>query len=191
MGKTNFSLEAFRVWAARLHGGRDKEAWERVFAPGHRLWRGLTSIHEFIEHYGTGGGLCRPLMAEFLAEAAAALRDDRLRPLADCYQELGRGWSELADAALPDDVPEFAEAKEQYTRRSELLNSGGTREEVRAAWARLAELEQAARARFPLSDSDCDALCARLSERVMALYQAEVAAHEELGRLAGPAPVAG
>jgi hypothetical protein len=61
--RTNFSLEAVRQWAERLHGAKDKDSWERVFAPGPRLWRGLTSMAQFIEHWGTGGSLGRPLFS--------------------------------------------------------------------------------------------------------------------------------
>jgi len=114
--KTNFTLEALRVWGTRLHGSREKESWERMFAPGARLWRGLTSINEYIEHYGTGGGLSRPLFAEFLEEAGQALGSRSLRALGEQYVDLGRAWSALADAALPDDVAAMREAKELLAR---------------------------------------------------------------------------
>ena len=180
--KTNFSLEAFRVWGNRLHGSRDKESWERVFTPGARLWRGLTSINEYIEHYGTGGGLSRPLFAEFLTEAADSLGERSLRSLAERYAELGRGWSELADAALPDDVPAMREAKDLLAHRSELMHSDGPEavDEVRKAWQRLDELANVAQERFPLSDSAVDDLRADLKRRVLALHAAEVAAHDAL-----------
>ena len=180
--KTNFSLEAFRVWGNRLHGSREEERWERVFTPGSRLWRGLTSINEYIEHYGTGGGLCRPLFAEFLAEAADALGKKPLHGLAERYAELGQGWSELADAALPDDVPAMREAKELVARRSELRHSGGpeTVDELRATWKRLDELAKAAQEEFPLSVAAADSLRADLQRRVLALHAGEVAAHEAL-----------
>src|SRR5262249_52319815 len=102
--RTNFSLEGIRLWAERMHGSKDKESWERVFARP-RLWRGLVSIYDFIEHYGAGGGLSRPIFAESLQEAADALHDPSLRTLAGRYSELGQHWSDLAAAALPDDVP--------------------------------------------------------------------------------------
>src|SRR5687768_7819912 len=108
--KTNFSLEALRVWGTRLHGSRDKESWDHMFTPGARLWRGLTSINEYIEHYGTGGGLSRPLFAEFLEEAGQALGSEPVRRLSERYADLGRAWSELGDAALPDDVAPIREA---------------------------------------------------------------------------------
>src|SRR5262249_23922096 len=59
-GKSNFALKALKAWADRMHGSNDAERWERVFA-GPRLWAGLTSIHNYVEYYFTGGGLCRPL----------------------------------------------------------------------------------------------------------------------------------
>ncbi len=180
--RTNFSLEALRLWAERLHGSKDKERWERVFAPP-RLWRGLLSIHDFIEHYGTGGGLCRPLFAEFLAEAADALGDPRLRSLSQQYADLGRAWGELAEAALPDAVPLFREVRELHGRKAELLAGGGPADEARAVWEHLDGLEKQARADFPLSATACADLRARLQARVRALYDAEKAAHAALGEV--------
>jgi hypothetical protein len=181
--RSNFSLDALRLWAERLHGSKDKERWERVFA-GVRLWRGLTSIHECVEYYNTGGGLCRPLFAEFLTEASAALNRPDLRLLAERYADLGRAWNEQADAALPDDVPELREVKELHARKTELTVSGGNTDEVRAAWTRLGELEKQARTKFPLSDVDGAALRARLQARVAALYEGESAAHAALADVA-------
>lgn len=183
--KTNFSLDALRVWGTRLHGSRDKESWERIFTPGARLWRGLTSINEYIEHYGTGGGLSRPLFAEFLGEAADALGSEPMRALRDRYAALGDEWSALADAALPDDVAETREAKALLARRSELLHSDGPAaiEQVRGVWQRLDELSKAANERFPIADAAVDALRAGLQRRVLALHEGEVAAHTELTAL--------
>jgi butirosin biosynthesis protein H-like/uncharacterized protein DUF4872 len=180
--KTNFSLDALRVWGDRLHGSRDKESWERVFTPGARLWRGLTSINEYIEHYGTGGGLCRPLFAESLLEAAEALGSASLRTLGERYAELGRAWSDLADVALPDDVPPMREAKDLLARRSELLHSDGppATDAVRASWQRLDELATAAEQTFPLSFGAAEDLRVDLQRRVRAIYAAEVAAHATL-----------
>jgi hypothetical protein len=180
--RKNFSLEAIRTWGERLHGSKDKERWEYVFAPP-RLWSGLRFMHDFIEHYYTGGALCRPLFADFLAEAAAALKDERLRSLGKRYADLGRQWSELADAALPDSVPAFRAAKKLAAQKAELTNSGARPEEIRACWSKLGELEAQVKAHFPLTDAECAALRADLQKRVLALYEAEVAAHRALGEL--------
>ena len=178
--KSNGKLEALRTWAQRLHGSKDKESWETIFKPGANLWRGLTWVYDGIENYGTGGGLCRPLFAEFLQEASGSLGDAKLAALGEQYAALGRQWSELAEATLPDDVPLMRQAKELYVRRAELLHNGGTPEEMRAVWAQLGELAKQAAARFPLTDADCAALRAQLQTRVLALYEGEVAAQAAL-----------
>ena len=179
---TNFSLKAIRLWADRLHGSKDNERWERVFARGPRLWQGLTSVYNFIEHYGTGGGLCRPLFAEFLTEAVSAGADARLADLAIRYGELGRAWSALANAALPDEVTVCRQAKGLFARKAELIDSGGSPDDIRAARARLDELRPRTPDQFPLTEAECADLRARLQARVQALYDAEVAARDAIGQ---------
>lgn len=176
----NARLGALETWAERMEGSRAKTAWEQVYRPGRNFFRGLCAIHDFIEHYGTGGGLCRPLFADFLAEAADALRQPGLAALAERYGELGRAWSALADAALPDDVGLLREAKALLTRKAALISSGGPVDELRATWADLAGLEQQAADAFPLSDDECRALRTTLREHIRAVHHGEIAAHHAL-----------
>ena len=178
--RTNFSLDSVALLAERLHGSKDHERWERVFAPGPRFWRGLTSVCEYVEYHGTGGGLCRPLFAESLTEAADALDAANLRELAGRYDALGKKWSELADAALPRSVPLLRATREALTRRSEAMHSGGSLEEICDAWAELGQLERQAGAAFPLTESECADLRADLQKRVRALHAGEVAALDAL-----------
>jgi hypothetical protein len=175
-GAANARLEALGVWAERMEGSRAKERWERVYRPGRNFFRGLCAIHDFIEHYGTGGGLCRPLFADFLAEAAVALDRPALARLGAQYAALGQAWSTLADNALPDDAPLLREAKELLTRKATLIHAGGPPEAIQATWACLAELEDQAGESFPLSDADCRALRTQLREQIAALYAGETAA---------------
>ena len=63
----SFTLDAVKAWGTNIHGSRSKQSWERVFPPGHRLWGGLVWVYDCIEHYHTGGGLMRPMYADFLA----------------------------------------------------------------------------------------------------------------------------
>jgi hypothetical protein len=183
----NFKLDALEVLADRMHGSRDKEAWERVFTRGPNLWRALAGLHDYVEHYGTGGGLCRPLFADFLAGAGAALKDPRLTALASRYADLGRQWSDLADAALPDDVPTCRAAKELLARKAELLASDGpaAAPDIRGVWSELGELARRAAAEFPLSEAASAALRADLQARVRALHAGESASLAAVAEAAG------
>ena len=124
--------------------------------------------------------MCRPIFAEFLQEAGATLKDAKLTALSQQYAALGRQWSELAEAALPDDVPLMRSAKDLLTKRRELLHDGAAAEDVRAVWQELGELAKQAKAQFPLSVADCADLRAQLQQRVLALYEGEVAAQAAL-----------
>jgi len=176
--RSNLRLEALRTWAERLHGKPEPQSWARVYRPGVHFWNALIAVNQCVEHYGTGGGLCRPLFADFFREASGV--DPALRDLAERYADLGQQWSALASAALPEDVPAFKEAKDLLAAKAELGASGGSPDEIRAVWDRLNELEQAARDQFPLSDSECEDLRVALKERVLSLHSGEVAACEAL-----------
>lgn len=179
----NFTIDALQEWADRLHGSKDKQSWERVFTPGKRLWQGLTSIYDYIEHYGTGGGLCRPMFADSLNEAADALNDPRLSEAASRYEELGRAWSELAKAALHPGVPLFRKARELFAEKAELLAAGAPADEVRGVWTQIGKLADQAAECFPLSDKQVVNLRIELQQKVRALYEGERAALETLRRL--------
>jgi hypothetical protein len=183
----NFTLDALTTLADRMHGSKDKEAWERAFVRGPNLWRALIGLHDYIEHYGTGGGLCRPLFADFLQDAGAAIKDPRLTALAVRYADLGRQWSELADAALSDSVRAFRQVKALCARRAELLASDGpaAEPEIRGVWAELGELARGAAADFPLSEAASADLRADLQARVRALHAGEVAALAAVAEAAG------
>lgn len=174
-------LGALQKWADRLHGSKDKESWETMFPPGSNLWRGLTSIYQFIERYGTGGGLFRPLMAEFLAEAGKALKETRLKKLSETYAKFGRAWQDLAHAALPDNVPLLKAARDQYEQLARCKNA----DEKRAVWARLGELGEQAKEKFPLDAGQCAELRLELKNRVEALVAGETMALNEMAQAQG------
>jgi hypothetical protein len=177
------TLESLRRWHDRLAGSKDKESWEKLFPPGPNLWRGLISLYLFIEMYGTGGGLCRSLMADFLAEAGAALGEEPLLSLAGQYAALGREWSALADAALPGAVAPFRQAKEQYARYHELFTASGSIDEKRAVWKNLDELAASAKTRFPLAAAQCADLRADLQARLKNIVAAEEKALADMARI--------
>ncbi len=185
--QVNFGLEAFRSWAERLDGSSGANSWETMFPPGPLMYAGLRSVCDFIEHYDTGGGLSRPLFAEFLGEAGDALGDAELRMLAERYAELGRGWTALADAALPDEVPAFREAKEILVRRAEAMAGATTTDDAETASCEraLTDAESLFKDGFPMDDAAARALRRDLKSRVLALYEAERGALDALGRWSG------
>ena len=180
---TTFNLDAFDTLAKRIYGSKDKDAWDHVFPPGKHLWTALTSLHQYIEHYHTGGGLCRQMMAEFLAEASESIGDLKLRDASKRYADLGKQWTELADAALPADVPMFKQARELYVRKAELTSTGciESADEIRSIYKHLATLHEQAGEKFPLSVGESDALRQDLQQRVRKIHTDEVGAREVLG----------
>jgi hypothetical protein len=95
-------------------------------------------------------------------------------------------WSELADAALPDDVPELARAKRLLADKAETLASGADdgASSIQAVWDQLDQLRVAARDNFPLSEGECLDLRASLKQRLLDIYERESAALEALGEAA-------
>lgn len=111
----NFRLDALATLADRVAGRGGKASWDAVFPAGERLLVALTGLHEGVLHRFTGGGLLRPLAASGLRAAAELLERPELDAVADRYDALGVAWNALAEAALPQDVPElqaWAEALE-------------------------------------------------------------------------------
>jgi hypothetical protein len=169
----NFTLSAFEDWAERLAATKGKESWAVMFAPGHRLFSGVRWAYEFIETYGTGGGLCRPQFAEFLSEVAVALDDSRLKRAAEAYRELGEEWSALADALLDNEIPLLAEAKRAIIERGEAREAGAPVEEMRAQWARLDALGKRARQELMLDESRAAEWRKVMAEKVRHLHARE------------------
>jgi hypothetical protein len=179
--KKNARIEAIRTWAERMHGADGKDSWSRIFKSGPNLWRGFSSIYTFIECFGSGGGLARPIFADFLREAAAALKRPELAGLAGRYDKLGRQWSELADAALPDSVPELRAARELQMRKAETRH-GSDFEHLGILNCKEGEQEKK---EFPLSEAETDRLRAELKERIIAIHEGEAAAFAELQKVSG------
>lgn len=182
--RVNFTLAALERLASRMTAPSGKDAWVTVFPRGRRLWNGLTMLHDFVEHNGTGGGLCRPLFADFLREASERLGDATLADLAERYEVLGREWSALADAALPGATGAFAEARALLAERSETQASAGPAAvgERLKVHERLQALASAAAADFQMTEAGYADLRVELAARLRALHATEVAADEEIGR---------
>jgi len=179
----NFTLDAFATWADRLDGSKAKDSWEKIFPPGPHLYVGLRSIHDSIEHSGTGGGLCRPIFADFLEEAGDLLNDRALRGIAGRYARLGEDWSALADAALPEEVPAFRETRALLGNKAEQARSRSdpATQEMDACERLMGEWIARMKQEFPLDSAASAALRRELKARVSGLVEEERAALAELG----------
>ncbi len=165
---TNFRLDAFRELADRM-AGTNKESWAQMFPPGPRMWTALTSVHDCVANYFTGGGLCRSIFADGLREAGRDVSADR-------YAALGAHWSSVAELALPRGHAACKEASELLDRKAELTRSNGPVNEIRACWERLDRLATEARKRFPLPAAEAAALRGELAHRIGTLHAEETAA---------------
>ncbi|MEV4174310.1 BtrH N-terminal domain-containing protein [Nonomuraea sp. NPDC049709] len=180
----SFSLPAWRKWARLLTDTRNAKAWPKVFADRQGLADALLSVWEGAEPVGMDGGNLRDLFADALDEAAALLERPALAELAGRFREIHALWHDLAEAALPAEVPEFARIRELTAAIKESVMSDGTAGDPAAAqasrelWAaRAAANDSLAAAGDPVP------LFAALGTRLSAVHEAERAAVARLAEL--------
>ncbi|UBU10210.1 BtrH N-terminal domain-containing protein [Nonomuraea gerenzanensis] len=180
----SFSLPAWRKWARLLVDPRNAKAWPKVFADGRGLADALLSIWEGAEPVGMDGGNLRDLFADALDEAAALLDRPALAELAGRFREIHGLWHDLAEAALPADVPELGRIRELTAAIKESVMADGSAGEAEAARAagELWAARAAANSRLAAS-GDTGPLFAALSERVAAIHEAERASIARLAAL--------
>jgi hypothetical protein len=169
----SFSLPAIQKWARLMTDPKNKKGWPTVFKDRRGLFSTLASIYEAIALEGAPGGL-RTLYADFLNEAAPLVGGSELNDVANLYRDLGTGWNDLADAALPDSVAPFREAKQLLRARNEILTRGGDAWRATGAHtARIGAIRSACNLDFPLDDIELTDLLAELQERLRALHAGE------------------
>jgi len=174
----SFAVPAWRKWARLLTDTRNAKAWPRVFADGIGLVGALLSIWEGVEPVGSNGGHLRGLYADFLDEAAPRLgrSGDAARSAAAAFRVAAAAWHDVAEAALPADVPEYARLRELTAEVAAGVAAGDDGAGARAAasvelWSLRAEYD-----RKPPVEPDF----AALAGRVGAVYEAELAAVDAL-----------
>jgi hypothetical protein len=183
LGKSDsFSLPALRKWARMLTDKKNKKAWPVLFATPRGLYGLLKSAFEGIALGTDGPDGLRGLYADFLHEAAPVVDRPALVQVAALYRALAAQWADLADAFLPSSVPVFETTKDLLRRKHQRLRAEGEAavNEVEPISARLQALHAEVSRNFPLDADPIQALFADLSERLHALYAAEVAAANAL-----------
>jgi hypothetical protein len=91
-------------------------------------------------------------------------------------------WTAVAEAALPDSEPAFAETKTLLRRKHALLMQQGQAGTALAepVTAELAAIGRAASRDFPLDDAAVTVLFADVGDRLRELYEAELKALDVL-----------
>jgi hypothetical protein len=163
------------------------KGWPAVFADGRQLLRALASVWEGIEPAGMDGGHLRGLFADGLEQAAVLLDEPALAAEAPSWRAIGERWHALAEAALPDDVPEIARLRTLTATVTGAVAEGDAGAAERAA---AAEELWALRARHadapPLDEAGLTSVLASMSEHLAAIHTAEVdAVHRLRAVLAG------
>jgi hypothetical protein len=161
----SFSLPAWRKWARMLADTRQAKAWPKVFADGRGLAGALLSIWECVEPVGMEGGDQRDLFADGLDEAAVLLAEPGLAGLAERFRRIHALWHDLAEAALPVDVPEFARIRDL---------TAGIKQSV---------MEEGSAGAERTAEGDATALLAGLGKRVEVIYDEERSAIADLKAL--------
>jgi hypothetical protein len=163
-----FNLPGLKEGVGLINGKKNKRAWPVVF-PGEKVLLPMRDLYESIE-LGTGGGLMRPLYAEFLDEAAELLGRDELRGVAETYRRLGAEWTTFAEFLFPD---EFAETKTAMRKLA-----GGDLSQKERLEALLAQP-------FPWAEAKISAFLDEAAQRLEVLYDGEVTASKELAASLG------
>jgi hypothetical protein len=178
----SFSLPALRKWAKMLTDRKNKKAWPVLFGTPRGLYGLLKSAFEGITLGTDGPDGLRGLYAGFLLEAAPLVDRPALTQLSGLYRALAVQWADLADAFLPSSVPVFATTKDLMRRKHQRLRAEGQAvvAEVQPLTDQLQALHAEVSRDFPLDAAQTQALFASLSERLHALYAAELAAARAL-----------
>jgi hypothetical protein len=186
--RKNFGFTAYQHLADMLTNSRNKQSWERFFAPGPRMYQALAGsvtqpgAFTWINLWGAGDGAERALYADFLDEAALLLEKKLLKEAAQQFRLSHAEWLKFADALLPADVPALHEARTLMLRRDRLFIEKGDEafDEIREIIARLKKLEGDAARNFPLTQAQSTALLMNLREHVLVISDIEQKAVELL-----------
>jgi hypothetical protein len=178
----NLGVPGLEKWAALLVNPRDAKGWPRAFPPGARMYDGLRAIYEALAVDDTPGQGFRAMYADFLDEASGVVNEPELSDVAEHYRECAALWQALAEAALPESIPAFAETRDLLHRRRDLLVAQGEAagDEIAAINERLHALSGEMDAAFPLSDAEAQSLRENLHDHIERLYEAESAAAHAL-----------
>ena len=186
----NFGFAAYEKLAELLVNTRNKQSWERFFAPGVRMYHALAGspvqpgAYHWINTWGSADGAERGLYADFLLEAAQILKRPTLKDAAEKFRESHRLWLNFADALLPDDIPLLGESKKLIQKKHDLFVDQGESAvpEIKKINARLNELLAQSESDFPLSNAQAADLRTHVHDILLSIKTEEGQAIDLLQR---------
>ena len=184
----NFGFSAYQRLADLLVNTRNKQSWERFFAPGIRMYHALAGAvgqpgaYSWVQTWGSAPGADRRLYAEFLEEAADILTKPALKDAADIFRESYAFWCDFADALLPDDLHLLGESKQLIQRKHDLFTEQGDAAlpEIKKINTRLNELLSLSETDFPLSQAEAADFRAHLRDILLKISAVEQKAVDSL-----------
>jgi hypothetical protein len=187
-GRDNFGFAAYEKLAGLLVNTRNKQSWERFFAPGIRMVHALAGspvqpgAYHWVNTWGAADGAERGLYADFLLEAAAILKKPSLKEAAETFRESHKLWLGFAEALLPDDVPLLAESKALIQKKHDLFIEEGETAlpEIQQINSRLNEILSRSEKDFPLSNAQAAEFRANLRDLLLNISAVERRAVELL-----------
>jgi len=175
----SFSLPVYQKWAKLMTHPKNKKSWRAVFARRAGLYLTLRSIYEGITLDDTEGAGLREIYADFLMEATAILDVD-LGRAAELYRACAAEWRALAEMALSDELPVFAETKALMRARYAAF-AGQDPASLEAAMKDLEALETPNNLEgWPLDGSATAALFERMGQQLHTIFAAEQSALDAL-----------
>jgi len=189
-GRQNFGFAAYEKLAELLVNRRNKQSWERFFAPGVRMYHALAGspvqpgAYHWVNTWGSGDGAERGLYADFLLEASQILKRPVLKAAAEKFRESYELWLAFADALLPDGVPLLGESKNLIQKKHALFVEKGESAlpEIKKIHTRLNEILKQSESNFPLSNAQAADLRANLRDILLKIKTMEEQAVDLLQR---------
>jgi hypothetical protein len=184
LGITNFGLKGMEKWATVLTSSREKKSWLKIFPPGPALFESLFSVFCQIRLRSSDGSALRGMYADFLDQAALLIERPELREVANLFRHSERMWTDLAEAHLPDSIPQFKELKQLAVDRKTLFDQRGAEalDEIVRMRDRIEQISNEMRQQFPLGASESKALLTDLRIRILRLKEHEAEAVRALDR---------
>lgn len=188
--RDNFGFAAYEKLAELLVNKRNKQSWERLFAPGVRMYHALAGspvqpgAYHWINTWGSANGAERGLYADFLLEAAQILKRSALKEAAETFRESHKLWLVFAHALLPEAVPLLGGSKTWIQKKHDLFidKGGAALPEIRRINTRLNELLSQSESNFPLSNAESADLRANLRDVLLKIKTVEEQAVDSLQR---------